>query len=244
MITVDTLIFNFILFSIAGWLLEVLYRSIINRRFINPGFNKGPYVPLYGVASIVIILTYSFIKDQPLYIRAIIYFTATTVLEYVTGEVLLLVFRRRCWDYRKNLLNFRGHICLSFSLAWVAASFVFEFMLYPLSSTIVNLMQVDVMRMVNMTFLALLTIDVFHSSDLRVRAITVNRQLLDLLSERFDTFIHEIVGISLMHAPLLGAKRQLVKLYAVNMQDIGLFVRKTRRQIDEIRDRFDQRRYR
>ena len=44
----------FAIFAIVGWLLEVTYRSIINKKFINPGFLTGCVVPLYGVGTIII----------------------------------------------------------------------------------------------------------------------------------------------------------------------------------------------
>ncbi len=41
-----------------------------------------------------------------------------TVLEYVTGALTEALFKVRYWDYSNQILNFRGLICLSSTVAW------------------------------------------------------------------------------------------------------------------------------
>ena len=43
-----------------------------------------------------------------------------TGIEYLTGRVVNR--RYRIWDYRRQPLQFRGQICLGYSLAWCALS--------------------------------------------------------------------------------------------------------------------------
>ena len=164
---IDGLFFQFVLFSVSGWLLEVTYRTIENRRFINPGFYRGPWVPLYGSAAVILAATGSLVSGMPLYQRALVYLLVTTGLEYVTGEFFLLVYKKRYWDYRDSFLNFRGLICPVFSLAWVAAAFVFEFLLYPLTLGMTTLLSMEAIRVTNVVFMSALTIDFFNTSGLR-----------------------------------------------------------------------------
>ena len=43
------LAFLFFIGSMIGWVLELFYRKMISeRKWINPGFLVGPYLPLYG----------------------------------------------------------------------------------------------------------------------------------------------------------------------------------------------------
>ncbi len=164
--TIDSLFFQFIIFSVAGWLLEVTYRAIENRRFINPGFNAGPWVPLYGSAAVILSVTVTSISGHPIYIRALFYLAVTTFLEYVTGEFLLLVFKKRYWDYSENFKNFRGLVCPGFSLAWVIAAFVYEFFLHPGAVYVTGLVPVQTIRVVNVSFITVLTVDFIYSSGL------------------------------------------------------------------------------
>jgi len=45
---ITDILFSFTVFSMLGWVLELLYRSIRDQRFVNPGLLKGPYLILSG----------------------------------------------------------------------------------------------------------------------------------------------------------------------------------------------------
>ena len=47
-------LFIFAIFSVVGWILEVTYRSITNKKFINPGFLSGCAIPLYGFGVVIL----------------------------------------------------------------------------------------------------------------------------------------------------------------------------------------------
>ena len=59
-----TLAYLFFIGSVLGWVLELFYRRFISganpeRKWINPGFCVGPYVPLYGFGlCILFVLAY------------------------------------------------------------------------------------------------------------------------------------------------------------------------------------------
>ncbi len=51
----------FAIYSFMGWIIEVIYRSITQRKFVNAGFLYGPFIPIYGIgAAFIIILQYFF----------------------------------------------------------------------------------------------------------------------------------------------------------------------------------------
>lgn len=55
------LAFLFCIGSLAGWVLEVFYRRFFSsanpeRKWINPGFCTGPYLPLYGSGLCILYL--------------------------------------------------------------------------------------------------------------------------------------------------------------------------------------------
>ena len=53
----------------------------------------------------------------PLWSRVVLGASGVTALELLTG---LLVNRQyQIWDYRQQLLNYRGQICLGYSLLWM-----------------------------------------------------------------------------------------------------------------------------
>jgi hypothetical protein len=47
--------FLFLAGSIAGWCMEVIFRSVCNRELIIPGFLNGAYCPIYGLGVLLIV---------------------------------------------------------------------------------------------------------------------------------------------------------------------------------------------
>ncbi len=208
----DTLIFQFFLFSFFGWILEVSYRSITDKKFINAGFNRGPWVPLYGAASAVIIITSGYIADQNVFVRALVYLVITTGMEYVTGEIMLSIFRKRYWDYRDSAIHLRGHVCPTFSLAWVAACFFFEIVLLPGSVLILSHIQPVHIRAANTGLALLLTADFAWSSGLPLRAAEMGRRYGTAISERLEELPDEMGTLIFSSPRLRMARRQFTMI--------------------------------
>ena len=54
-------LFLFIVGCILGWFIEVLFRRFFSaKRWVNPGFMKGPWLPLYGF-GVIVMFTLSFV---------------------------------------------------------------------------------------------------------------------------------------------------------------------------------------
>lgn len=45
-----------------------------------------------------------------------------TIMEFATGEILNIWLRLGVWDYSEVPLNYRGQICLPFSILWIFLS--------------------------------------------------------------------------------------------------------------------------
>ena len=110
-------LFFFYLYSFFGWCFESTYVSIKSKRWVNRGFMKGPFLPLYGSGAIMmLVVSRPFMSNIFLvYISGCI---GATALEYVTGVVMEALFKVRYWDYSSKKFNFQGHICLGSSIAW------------------------------------------------------------------------------------------------------------------------------
>lgn len=110
-------LFFFYLYSFLGWCFESTYVSIRKHKFVNRGFMRGPFLPLYGSGAIMMLLV-----SMPFQSNLVLVYIAgcigATALEYVTGVVMETLFKIRYWDYSNQKLQFQGRICLSSSLAW------------------------------------------------------------------------------------------------------------------------------
>lgn len=136
------LAFLFFIGSILGWLLEVFFRRFFSannpqRKWINPGFLIGPYIPLYGF-SLVTLFIFSwipvgFIKNSIL--QKILLFAlmalAITLMEYLAGIIFIKGMNIKLWDYSNEWGNLQGIICPRFSFFWMILSGLYYFIIHP-----------------------------------------------------------------------------------------------------------------
>jgi uncharacterized protein len=55
----------------------------------------------------------------------------TTGLELISGFNAQHFFNVRLWDYSDQRFQFKGHICLKFSIYWIILAFAFEYLVLP-----------------------------------------------------------------------------------------------------------------
>lgn len=110
-------LFFFYFYCCFGWVFESTYVSLKSRRFVNRGFMRGPFLPLYGTGAMMMLIVSAPFQDNLLlvYVAGCI---GATALEYITGVIMEALFKVRYWDYSNQPFNFQGHICLGSSLAW------------------------------------------------------------------------------------------------------------------------------
>jgi Predicted membrane protein len=115
--TVTQWLFFFYFYCFFGWCFESSYVSLKNRRRVNRGFMRGPFLPLYGSGAIMMLVASSPFQSN-LFLTYLAGCIGATALEYVTGVAMEALFKVRYWDYSNQRFNFQGHICLSSTLAW------------------------------------------------------------------------------------------------------------------------------
>lgn len=102
----------FIMFSVVGWISEVLYVGIFHEhKFVNRGFLHGPLCPVYGFGGVVLLLLPSALYSTwlPLFFASMI---LCTVVEYFVSWIMEKMFHARWWDYSHYKFNLNGRICL------------------------------------------------------------------------------------------------------------------------------------
>lgn len=119
------LAFLFMLGSVSGWIMELFFRRFVSmKKWINPGFLNGPYLPMYGCGT-VLLFGACFIP-LPRWAIILILTCGLTLLEYVTGLIFIKGMKIKLWDYSDRRGNIQGIICPLFSLflGIIAAIFV------------------------------------------------------------------------------------------------------------------------
>jgi uncharacterized membrane protein len=108
----------FCIMAAAGWIIETIYRSLQEKRFVNAGFLSGPFVPIYGFGAVIITSISIEARSLPAAAAWVITFLSPTVLEYFGGWFMEKLFGMKLWDYHNERFNLHGRICLKFSIYW------------------------------------------------------------------------------------------------------------------------------
>ena len=174
--------FLFFMGSVAGWVIELVFRRFFSsanpeRKWINPGFCTGPYVPLYGLGLAALYLIVSLerysVFESVFWTRAALFVTgaaAMTAIEYAAGALSLKLLHVRLWDYSNQWGNVRGLICPKFSLAWAALVAVYYFAIHPyILDSVAWLAQNLAFSFVIGFFYGVFVLDVAHSLQLAAR---------------------------------------------------------------------------
>ena len=114
--------------------MEVIYAYFDDRQFVNRVFLIGPYCPIYGVGSVLIIY---FLRNNlgdilSVNLKSIL---VAAILEYMTSFVMEKIFHARWWDYSDNKFNINGRICLE---TLIPFGFLACFLVYIINPFIYN----------------------------------------------------------------------------------------------------------
>lgn len=105
----------FFIYSFLGYICEVVYCSIGQRKLRNRGYLYLPFCPIYGFGAIFILLAMLPIRNL-WYVVLIAGILLTSTLEYLTSYLMERIFHMRWWDYSLRKFNIHGRICLRNSL--------------------------------------------------------------------------------------------------------------------------------
>jgi hypothetical protein len=109
--SVWNLILLFFIFSVSGWLWEVFVTILADGNFVNKGTMFGPWLPIYGVGGVLIILLVRRWLNRPVLVFGIT-MALCAAIEYIGGWYLETFRGAKWWDYSGYLLNIQGRICL------------------------------------------------------------------------------------------------------------------------------------
>ena len=138
--------FLFFTGSVLGWFIELFYRKFFERvqnpqrRWVNPGFLTGPWLPVYGFGALSL-FAMSFVetfisgldKGGAAHYALMIVFMALimTGIEFAAGIIFIKGMKIRLWDYSEEWGNLWGIICPKYALFWAALSAAYYFLLFP-----------------------------------------------------------------------------------------------------------------
>ena len=123
--------------SLIGWIIELFFRRFVSqKKWMNPGFLTGPYLPIYGFGVLVLYAVSNIplgITNQiaDIIVRILIIGVGMTVVEFIAGLIFIKGLKVKLWDYSDRKGNIMGIICPSFSLIWLVVGSLYYFLLNP-----------------------------------------------------------------------------------------------------------------
>ena len=146
----------FLIGAVLGYVLEVFFRRFFSaKKWVNPGFLTGPWLPLYGfgvlvMLSFTLLFTNVLPEDMPIYnpignfglrdtsgptVYDLIPISCIAVslilLEFIAGIVFVKGFKVRLWDYTNMRGNIMGIICPVFNIIWASIAIIYYYGLSP-----------------------------------------------------------------------------------------------------------------
>lgn len=128
-LTLYQMCWYFIEYSFIGWIIEVIFHAVVLGKIVNRGFLNGPVCPVYGVGMLGVIMLTNIINNTlaryditSQSVRLLCVFLAggafATLIELIASWMLDVRYHARWWDYSGRPFNFKGYICLEFSILW------------------------------------------------------------------------------------------------------------------------------
>lgn len=150
-------------FSFLGWIIEVIICSVAKRSLVNRGFLIGPYCPIYGCGSLIMLLLSPY-KDNILVCFTLSLLFCST-LEYLTSYLMEKMFKVHWWDYKKDAFNINGRVCLRNAIAFGALGVIFTRILNPWYFNLVSGFSYQLLLIISIIVLIITLIDIIISYD-------------------------------------------------------------------------------
>ena len=149
---------SFIIYSVLGWLMEVICKLIDSKKFVNRGFMIGPLCPIYGVGSISLILLLDNYKNNPLilFLMAIL---ICSVIEYSISYIMEKIFNARWWDYSNKKININGRICLDTMIPFGILGVLVVYFINPFINKLLLKIPINILNILFYSLLIIFVID-------------------------------------------------------------------------------------
>ena len=195
----------FILYSILGWLMEVIIVSSKERKITARGFLIGPWCPIYGFGALFITLLLKKYYDDPI-VLFIMSFLMGTILEYITSYLMEKFFHARWWDYSDHKFHINGRVSLTTSLGFGLLGLILVYILNPFFLRIIKNISSIIFSIIMIIILIIFLTDIIVSYKIISNIkITKDTNLKDITDQYTETVKQILKNKSIFNRRLLNA---------------------------------------
>lgn len=164
------LLYIFIITSICGYFVELVWSLVTKGIFINhSAVVIGPFNFAYGICGVVLTLLLYKFKDESYLKIFLLSFIGGSILEYIMSWGMELVLGFTAWDYSNSFLNINGRICLLFSIFWGILGILWIKILYPQIEKMLNKINPKIYKII------IICLTIFLLFDILLTVSSVNR---------------------------------------------------------------------
>ena len=165
----------FLIYSVAGWIMECTLSIIQKHKFVNRGFLIGPYCPIYGVGVVSVHL-----------LLPLLFILGTLIcgtLEYMTSFFMEKIFHARWWDYSQKKFNINGRVCLETLIPFGVLSTLIISFVNPWILDKLHMISENTLNYLTIAILLVYLIDSFVSFNIILRFKNLSKQEKDNTEE-------------------------------------------------------------
>ena len=152
------LLLYFIIYSFFGWILESVFKSVLQKKIVNSGFLYGPFCPIYGFGAVIMLLFLEPFK-QNIVVLFFVSFLVMSIWEYIVGWFLEKKFNTKYWDYTNNFLNIKGRVCVQNSTFWGILGVAFMMLIHPCTMKYIEMLNKQDLIYINCILSIVMLID-------------------------------------------------------------------------------------
>ncbi len=189
-INLFNLLTYFVLYSFLGWIMESIFRSICEKKLINTGFLRGPFCPIYGIGSIIMIVFLKNFEKFPI----LLFFISIIVLtlwEYIVGVLLEKIFNTKYWDYSNHKFNFQGRICLTNSIYWGVLGVLFIKYIHPFIQSVVSQINTSLLNYIVAILFMIFLVDMI-TSIINVKNMKITLEKIESINQEIKEKLKEM----------------------------------------------------
>ena len=128
-----------------GYILEILYGFLIGAKNPESGVLFGPWAPIYGFASLILLILYDkvfkyFNINKLLKFILIFFLTGIIImtLELLSGYFIEIIYGFSFWNYTDYKYNIGKYTSLEVGLVWGIFGIIFIYFIRPLTTDFIK----------------------------------------------------------------------------------------------------------
>lgn len=181
----------FMIYSVLGFLSELIFCTIVDRKLtLNRGFLIGPYCPIYGTGALCMMLFLTKYENDPVVLFVMSALIAT-ILEYITSYIMEKIFCARWWDYSNKKFHINGRVALDNAVFFGIAGLFVIYFLNPKLMHILSLLNNSIKIVISIILLIIFLVDLSCSTTIIFKLRTSIKEVRKDMTEEISKKVHQ-----------------------------------------------------